>query len=55
MQIEILKDFDKFSTGDIIHVKDVDGTPKELFWRNRVKDAEIDGCVKVVKTKKRSK
>jgi hypothetical protein len=32
-----------------IDVPDVDGIPTERFWRNRLKDAELDGCCEVVK------
>lgn len=55
MDIKIEKDFDRFLAGQIISVKDDNGIPVELYWRNRIKDAEIDGCVKIVKSKKRGK
>ena len=28
------------------------GVPLERFWRNRIKDAEADNCVEIVKAKK---
>jgi hypothetical protein len=35
---------------------DENGTPKDLKWRRRVRDAEIDGCIeKKVKTTKKKK
>ena len=33
-----------------ITVEDNGGVPVERFWRNRLKDAETDNCVEVVKT-----
>ena len=30
---------------------DSHGVPLEKFWRNRLKDSAIDGCVEVVKRK----
>lgn len=27
-----------------------DGTPESLFWRRRLRDARIDGCVEVVES-----
>jgi hypothetical protein len=32
---------------------DNNGVPLEKFWRNRLKDAEIDNCVEVVKSSRR--
>jgi len=34
---------------------DNEGTPKEIFWRRRLKDSVIDGCIeiKLIKTKKK--
>lgn len=46
------------SKGEIVRVSvDNLGTPLDKYWRNRVKDAEIDNCVeflekKVTKNKK---
>lgn len=28
---------------------DSDGVPLSKFWRNRLKDSEIDNCVEVIK------
>ena len=37
---------------DIVSIKvDSDGVPLEKFWRKRLKDAETDNCVEVVKAK----
>ena len=36
--------------GDTVRVKtDKNGTPLDSYWRRRLKDAEIDGCVEFVK------
>ncbi len=34
---------------------DKDGVPLEKFWRRRLKDAEIDNCVEVIKPSKSKK
>lgn len=34
---------------------DENGLPLESFWRRRLKDAETDNCVEVVKPRKTSK
>lgn len=53
MKIKILKDFDGFTKGSTVIAKEVNGIPAELYWRNRLKDAEIDGCAEIVKSKKK--
>lgn len=54
MQIEIMKDFGKYKEGQIVGVNAINGVPCDIFWRRRLADAELDGCVKIIK-KKRSK
>ena len=34
--------------GAIIEINDEDGVPTDLFWRNRLKDSNIDNCIEVV-------
>lgn len=34
---------------------DKEGTPLEKYWRDRMKDAPIDNCIEVVKTKVKAK
>lgn len=42
--------------GQIVRIRvDKDGIPIERYWRNRLKDAEIDNCVEFVKKKKKKK
>ena len=51
MKIMIQKDFDGFVAGSIKEIN----ISKSMYWRNRLKDAEIDGCVKIVKSTRRGK
>lgn len=40
-------------TGTVVKVKvDKDGTPKERYWRDRMKDAKTDNCIEIIKKKK---
>lgn len=34
---------------------DKNGVPIDRYWRDRIKDAEIDGCVKLVPATKKKK
>lgn len=60
MQILIKKQFShpvlgKLKENDVINIQDNDGVPLELFWRNRIRDIEIDNAIEtieIVKTKK---
>ena len=38
-----------------IDIEDNGGIPVDRFWRNRLKDAEIDNCVEVVNETKPAK
>lgn len=38
-------------SGTVTVQTDESGVPLERFWRNRLKDAEADNCVEVVKTR----
>jgi len=38
-------------TGDEVDVKCKHGIPVVKEWRNRFRDAEIDGCISLVKSK----
>jgi hypothetical protein len=49
MKLEIIHGFVNHKNGDIVTLPTVaKGVPKDLYWRRRIKDAEIDGCVKIV-------
>jgi len=57
MQILIKKQFShpvlgKLKENDVINIQDNDGVPLELFWRNRIRDIEVDNAIEIVKTKK---
>ncbi len=46
----------KFTEGQEITITvDKTDTPLDIFWRNRVKDSAIDGCVSFVEEKKSKK
>lgn len=38
----------------VVAVEDNDGVPVDPFWRKRLKDAETDNCVEVIKTRAKS-
>ena len=40
--------------GDMIVVEDNNGVPKNKYWRNRLADSAIDGCVEIVDNQKKS-
>lgn len=42
-------------SGTLVLELDEDGTVKDRFWRRRLKDAEIDNCVEIVKPKRKVK
>jgi len=42
-------------SGSVAVQTDENGVPLEKFWRNRLKDAEFDNCVEVVKPSKSAK
>ena len=42
-------------SGTIDIETDYHGTPVDKFWRNRLKDAAIDGCVEIVTSKRKVK
>ena len=49
LKISIDKSFMQYTKGSIITVNAKDGIPVDKFWRDRLKDSEIDGCVSIVK------
>jgi len=53
MKIKILKALKDHKAGDIIEVSDKAGTPLDKYWRRRLKDAERDHCVEVIKLEKK--
>jgi hypothetical protein len=50
IEIKMLKDMGIHKAGDLIKAPaHEDGTPLDVFWRRRLKDAEQDGCCEIVK------
>lgn len=50
LKIKINHGFTKYTDGETITVAArADGVPKELYWRRRIKDAVVDGCIEIVK------
>lgn len=55
-KLKLNRDLRGFKAGQVIDVQvDASGVPTDKFWRNRVKDAEIDNCVEWYKTPKEDK
>lgn len=44
-----------FEKGQIIGVNAKDGIPLDKYWRDRIKDSKIDGCVSIVKVTAKKK
>ena len=40
-----------FEKGEIIEIREDNGVPLDPFWRKRLRDAKLDDCVTVLKTK----
>lgn len=53
--IVINKDFGEFKKGSKIKVDANKGIPLDKFWRDRLKDSEIDNCVSIHTPPKTSK
>ena len=58
MDIKVLRDMPgemprtSHKAGDVVTVKTHQGVPTSRFWRDRLKDSEIDQCCEIVKPKK---
>ena len=56
MKLKLNQPMAGFEAGREVTVQtDANGVPLEKFWRRRLKDAEIDNCVEVVKLPKPKK
>lgn len=52
VKIKVNKAIPSYPAGAIIDIQvDEKGTPLKLFWRARLRDAEIDNCVEIVEQK----
>jgi hypothetical protein len=46
----------KLTKDEVIEIEtSEDGLPLDRFWRDRLKDSEIDNCIEIVKTPSKSK
>lgn len=44
----------RFKEGQVVQIQANDkGVPVDKFWRNRLRDAEVDGCCEIVKEDKK--
>lgn len=51
LQLKICKSFHVYKEGQIIDVQMADdGVLLNQFWRNRLRDSKIDGCVELLST-----
>ena len=48
-QLQLHTDLASHKAGEVIYIECTDGVPVDRYWRDRVKDSEIDGCVSFVK------
>lgn len=53
MKLKINTDLYNLKEGAVVTIQTKDGIPTEKYWRDRLKDSEIDGCVSVIKKTKR--
>ena len=53
VKIKINKPFLNFAKGRILEIEsDNEGTPVDVFWRRRLKDAKQDNCCEIVPVEK---
>lgn len=51
-EIMINISFNGYKKGQILPIEvDIDGIPLDIFWRNRIRDSAVDGCVTVIDKK----
>lgn len=56
VEIKVNQDMGIHKEGDKVKVpSDEFGTPKEKFWRNRLRDSKIDNCCELVVEKAKGK
>lgn len=50
IKLKVKKSVGIKKAGEIVEVQTCEnGVPLDKFWRDRLKDSEIDGCIEVVK------
>ncbi len=56
IELKLNQPMQGYDAGRIVTIQtDKHGVPLEKFWRRRLKDAEIDNCVEVIKPSKSKK
>ena len=51
-RIKVNKEIPGYAAGRLVEISvDNDGVPLDRFWRDRVRDAEIDSCVEFMSQK----
>lgn len=55
LEIIINFDFAPYTEGQTLKIPAAGGIPTEKYWRDRLRDAEHDGCVTVKKPRKTNK
>jgi hypothetical protein len=51
VRVKINKDMPGYIAGTTVSVEVRDNVPVSKFWRDRFRDAELDNCVSVIKSK----
>lgn len=51
MKIKLNVALGGFPAGQQIEISAINGIPKDPFWRARVKDADRDNCITILKSK----
>jgi len=52
VKIKLNADLKGHKKGQTIVIEDVRGVPKDLYWRKRLRDSEIDNCFEIIGNKK---
>lgn len=48
MKIKLNTDLNGYKSGQEITIKSENGIPLDSYWRARVKDSKLDGCLNVI-------
>ncbi len=48
MKIKLKTDLNNLKEGTELEIVDIDGIPVDRYWRNRLEDSKIDGCIEVL-------
>lgn len=51
MKIKLNVNLKGYKKGSIIDIYEIEGIPKDQYWRNRLKDSKIDNCIEIIKEK----